>query len=585
MKNQKIKTMMSMTCHHPRRIRVKDHLQTVACGKCAACRVSKIKRLISRINQHAKRYKYMRFVTLTYDPKHLPILDYEVLDQIPIAELKDFHYDSVNKLKYHVTEVKEVLFKPRKRDMTTNFRYGRKRSESIEEPFSYYVPTLSLEKLRMAQHAPLNQIYYAPTTDIQLFIKRLKHEIIRKYRLNTCKSEIQQESRNKSLHTEISYYAIREFGENFKRPHWHLLLFFNSDYIAEHISDSVHKSWQYGLNRTELPRSSCSSYVASYLQCSTVDFELFNRVPEIRPKYYSSINFGDDILPKRINLSRFDEIANIAVNGRVTDIDGTFVCIFPKWSDYNRLFFRPKGYVFGPPTLIHSIFRQVWYAAQANRLKKLEHDYSPIIDPNVPLSSIARYIINDTMSAMRITRSMSSTPNALEYCDFAISNPTLAPFIHYADVQYMIYELFKISYSQEDYFGSYIITHPHYEQCVARIVRHLGYIRNTLLAWNIKNSSDAYLLATKLYNFHKDNDTNKLINDYCMMRDTNDSEFTNFIYSLKYNAYGHTTEAEIYEVSANLKRNSLFSDSGDQALQELEQMKNHKKIKHLMSNL
>ena len=580
MSKQQIQTQTIMTCHRPTRVLVDNHLQTVSCGKCPSCLLSRINHQVGRIKAHAKRFNYCYFVTLTYAPEYLPILRYTVGDRISFTEIKDFNLDTYDKKQYTTQEVKEFLFIPQPRNMKTALRRGRKRTDSVEPMFSHYVPTDSLERLRIAQGADLNTIYYAPTRDLQLFLKRFRHDIKRKY-IFEAKKISQNKDRQQLItdNTQISYYAIREFGENKKRPHWHILLFFNSEFIKEHVINAVGKAWLYGITDTQLSRGESASYVSSYLQSTAFRVEVFNRVPELRPKYYASRDFGDDILPKRTNIRDFAEVSDIAVNGRVTNLNGSFVRLFPKWSDFSRLFFRPKGFDALALNDFFALFRSAWYECQY--CPSLEHP-SPLLDSNVPVNDIAFHILHSRIKELFYEESVNDK-KLKSILESQLHCKDNSVFLEYARVKPFIFHLYKEARNYDDWHAVYTL--PMFDFAVARLARYLAQFRAFLRSWSVTSYDQMVELCTMLYNFHKKNDYNKLLQEYRKMRDVSDETYTNFIYSQKYSAYGTTTQAEIYEISSSNEKNPLFRDSANQATFELKKIMNHKKVRHLLSNL
>ena len=100
-----------------------------------------------------------------------------------------------------------------------------------------------------SQYGRDNLIPFLNYVDVQNYIKRL-----RKYLF-------QQLGSYESLH----FYAVGEYGPVHFRPHYHLLLFTNSDKVAEVLRYCHGKSWKLGRSDFQRSAGGASSYVASYV--------------------------------------------------------------------------------------------------------------------------------------------------------------------------------------------------------------------------------------------------------------------------------------------------------------------------------
>ena len=64
---------------------------------------------------------------------------------------------------------------------------------------------------------------------------------------------------------KISFYAVGEYGPVHFRPHFHILLFFNSQEIVDVLRECHNKSWKFGRSDIQCSNGGCASYVASYV--------------------------------------------------------------------------------------------------------------------------------------------------------------------------------------------------------------------------------------------------------------------------------------------------------------------------------
>ena len=63
----------------------------------------------------------------------------------------------------------------------------------------------------------------------------------------------------------LHFYAVGEYGPVHFRPHYHILLFTNSEQISKVLRQCHDKSWKLGRSDFQLARGGASSYVASYV--------------------------------------------------------------------------------------------------------------------------------------------------------------------------------------------------------------------------------------------------------------------------------------------------------------------------------
>lgn len=103
--------------------------------------------------------------------------------------------------------------------------------------------------------------------DIQKFFKRLRINLFRKY-------GIPEKERS------IRYFCAAEYGPTTFRPHYHMLLWYDSPKIHQYIKECIFAAWScknsaknktefFKRNRCELVRCSASKYVAGYLNSTS----------------------------------------------------------------------------------------------------------------------------------------------------------------------------------------------------------------------------------------------------------------------------------------------------------------------------
>lgn len=168
-----------------------------------------------------------------------------------------------------------------------------------------------------------NEILVLNPYDQNLFFKRLRKLISERYNEKIC------------------YYLVSEYGGRTYRPHWHGILFFNSDELTSSICELVSKSWSYGRTDCSLSRGSAAGYVASYIN-SFVDLpDFFNRHKEIRPRSYHSKGLSvNSLFRQSSDISEVQEVASSCFNGFSVPINGEYVTIKPSRSYEHMLFPR-----------------------------------------------------------------------------------------------------------------------------------------------------------------------------------------------------------------------------------------------------
>ena len=196
-----------MSCFRPLQLYTSTHEpHLVPCGKCPACLNKKRTALGLKLHLEELHAKYCYFITLTYDNDHLPLFslaqsDYEnMLTCMPSSDRIIWDLEDDNDLQLSLY----------------------KKSASLYSSISVYSKQIKLHESKINKRLPYGHgkfalLYYR---DAQLWIKRLRQQIFRKYG------------------ETVRYYIIGEYGTQSLRPHWHCLLFFNSSKLAADLEDT-----------------------------------------------------------------------------------------------------------------------------------------------------------------------------------------------------------------------------------------------------------------------------------------------------------------------------------------------------------
>ena len=169
------------------------------------------------------------------------------------------------------------------------------------------------------QYGRGNLIPFLNYVDVQNYIKRL-----RKYLF-------QQLGSYESLH----FYAVGEYGPVHFRPHFHLLLFTNSDQVSEVLRQCHDKSWKLGRSDFQRSAGGASSYTASYVNSLSAAPLLYRSCRAFKPRSRASIGFfeqGCDFVEGEDPYAQIEQKIDSVVNGRYYNFNGVSVRSTPPMS-------------------------------------------------------------------------------------------------------------------------------------------------------------------------------------------------------------------------------------------------------------
>ena len=160
---------------------------------------------------------------------------------------------------------------------------------------------------------------YLSSLDIQRFIKRLRITISRKFKQNTTLKDYEKST------PSIRYFAAGEYGPSTFRPHYHLLFFFNSEFIATYITQFIRECWKFGITDSSFVEKCNSSYVAGYLNSFThlpaiyqtnalSPFALFSKHPAIGTLIYNSETLKSQFLSCDVSQCLLDTTLKTPIN-------------------------------------------------------------------------------------------------------------------------------------------------------------------------------------------------------------------------------------------------------------------------------
>lgn len=311
----------------------------VDCGQCDYCIHKRAQKASMRVKTAGSAFKHSYFVTLTYDNEHIPLMNCKVLhseyeDVVGISG--DIHFGDEYHYYIPVSEyrcddnsaLRHIFFE----QVQGTVPYDRAIKEyvpvkdnwflSMDAIRSFISKTQAVEKTDYpisAQYGRDNLIPFLNYVDVQNYIKRLRKHLF------------QQLGSYESLH----FYAVGEYGPVHFRPHFHLLLFTNSDQVAEILRQCHDKSWKFGRSDFQRSAGGSASYVSSYVNSLSAAPLLYRSCRAFKPRSRASIGFfekGCDFVESDDPYAQIEQKIDSVVNGRCYNFHGVSVLSTPPMS-------------------------------------------------------------------------------------------------------------------------------------------------------------------------------------------------------------------------------------------------------------
>lgn len=301
----------------------------VDCGQCDYCIHKKAQKASMRVKTAGSAFKYSYFVTLTYDNEHVPLMACKVLhsdyDDI-IGISGDIHFGHEYHKYIPVSEyqcddnsmLRHIFFEqvqgtvPFDRELKEYVPVKDNWFLSMDAIRSFIYKTQSVDKTdypASEQYGRDNLIPFLNYVDVQNYIKRL-----RKYLYKQLGS-----------YETLHFYAVGEYGPVHFRPHYHILLFTNSEEVSKVLRLCHDKSWRFGRSDFQIARGGASSYVSSYVNSLSAAPLLYRSCRAFRPRSRASLGFfekGCDYVESENPYAQIEQKINSVVNGRIYDFNG-----------------------------------------------------------------------------------------------------------------------------------------------------------------------------------------------------------------------------------------------------------------------
>lgn len=326
----------------------------VNCGKCKACLQEKACARSNRIRNNIYDGEIALFVTLTYKNEFVPYVRKSDLC-LPGLDV-DIYRDSSCRLVFS-----------KKKGLYTRL------DSNVCILDSTYVPcevrSIDLVKsLQSLRHGDVDKVGVCFYPDFQNFLKRLRQILKRDF----------------NYEGKFNYFVCSEYGETFKRPHFHALLYIRQN-DEEMFRHSILKAWPYADSRRAAKyievAKDVASYVSSYVNGNLNLFPLLS-LPKFAPQHHMSKGFGVglDAFSLPAILYKID-IRDLHFYRRQKDIgkSSNDSVLIPQYV-LNRYFPRHKGFSRLTTSQLYGLLLDPSRASELNEyvLGNYLYSYSPI---------------------------------------------------------------------------------------------------------------------------------------------------------------------------------------------------------------
>lgn len=516
-------------CQNPRTVinKYTHEPVVVSCGSCPSCILRRSGIQTNLLTTYSAQFRYVYFVTLTYAPCFLPTLEVSVVEacsediaDVPcVPDIDELDACDPNTYLFGFRSV------PRSASVKLKSSTVERTFKDPEVRFSYPMkPKELLSILGKINHNVPNRIPYVCNRDLDLFLKRL---------------------RSYYPDEKLRYYAVSEYGPTSFRPHWHLLLFSNSERFSKTVCENVSKAWSYGRCDASLSRGFAAPYVASYVNSFVALPAFYTQMPKlVRPKSFHSIGFTEsNLFPRKVRIAEIDEVADKCLDGVRIERDGYFRTIKPSWPYILRLFPRFSDAIRQSPSNIYQLLSAA-FSAPARVIRSGCGDLtldpfnpSPLFKQN--LLSFCKQYLNyiDNYGKLLHERNHVSPKASLPHADILVLSECRLYDGFNMDPGLRLSRCYRFFLSMSKFFRTYFdelgansySESERYAGCFARRERTLR------------------ILSEKITSFWSRYDYNRLVDFYQTLESSEDKELVDFElrnYSFRYNRVDYGENAE-----------------------------------------
>lgn len=311
----------------------------VDCGQCDYCIHKRAQKASMRVKTAGSAFKYSYFVTLTYDNEHIPLFNCKVLhseyeDAVGISGDNHFgyeHHQYIPVSEYQCNNssaLRHIFFE----QVQGTVPFAREVKEYVPVKDNWFLSMDAIRSFIAKTQAVENSIYpvaeqygldnlipFLNYVDVQNYIKRLRKHLFQKL----------------GSYETLHFYAVGEYGPVHFRPHYHLLLFTNSDEVSKVLRYCHDKSWRLGRSDFQITRGGASSYVSSYVNSLSSAPLLYRSCRAFKPRSRASLGFfekGCDFVEGEDPYAQIEQKIDSVVNGRIYNFNGVSVRSTPPLS-------------------------------------------------------------------------------------------------------------------------------------------------------------------------------------------------------------------------------------------------------------
>lgn len=482
------------------------------CGHCYSCLKNKSNRDTALAMNIASNFKYCYFVWLSYEDQYLPYMEASPIS--PLDESRsNYAFSSIDRdLRIPVPNGKDRIIKDSPFEFTHAMTPSEYEDVIVKSHGRYDFLRKRVVYPRFEECD--NRIPYCNTSDCQKFLKRLRFHSKTKY------------------NEEIRFYGVSEYGPRTYRPHWHLLLFFNSEKLSSVIRQLVSESWSYGRTTCELSRGGSASYVASYVNSNVCLPSLYLQHKEIRARSLHSKGYGNNhVFPTQASIRDIDKMSSLLLDGEVISVNGEAKRIYPSRSYKHTVFPRFSNLVCESPHSSALLFSAAFFAPE--RLVRLGYLGLGYDKASSPVSELAH-----------------------AYTKFFLDNKDKS-FVHFDD------EFIIVAVRLDAPNGKYwhCLT---YEQIYSKFYRLFNMVIRSSRFWNLFDYTDLYR-RDSIYELMKASDNywneyaKRQLHDYYEFLENCSDEQRSFLFSRSVNSqiYNSTQDTK-KEYSYDSKLSDIF---------------------------
>lgn len=505
-------------CQHPRTVvnKYTHESVVVSCGRCPSCVLRRSAVQTNLLTTYSAQFRYVYFVTLTYAPCFLPTLETSIVETCTddVADVPCF--PDINNLDAGDPNTYLFLFRSVPRSASVKLKNSTVERTFKDPEVQFTYPMTSKEFLSIinkVKHNVPNRIPYVCNRDLDLFLKRL---------------------RSYYPDEKLRYYAVSEYGPTSFRPHWHLLLFSNSERFSQTVLENVSKAWSYGRCDASLSRGFAAPYVASYVNSFVALPDFYTQMPKVvRPKSFHSIGFTEsNLFPREVRITEIDKVADKCLNGVSIERDGFFRTVKPTWPYLLRLFPRFSDVIRKSPSNIYQLLSAAFTAPS----RVVRHGCAPLdcdpfsSDSKQSILSFSKQYLNyiDTYGKSNEYRSLCSPKAHLPHADILIL--TECRLYDGVDLE----DSHRVSRVYRFFLG------------IKKFIRTYSSDRDPRLFLSCSSPEGEFIgrdrflriISVKIVDFWNRYDYNRLVDFYQTLEDSNDKDFVDFEirnYSFRYN--------------------------------------------------